>query len=310
MKVAATSTGSTLDDDVEARFGRCAYFLVVDMETMHCEPMENPNIALGGGAGIQSAQLLSEKGVTTVLTGNCGPNAFEVFGRAGIEVIVGIRGPVRNAVEQFRRGAFSSALRPDIASHFGLTASSSNATPRGQSTTSPLGQRGGTGFGTGGGRGVGRGLKGGRSMGKGRGCGGGMGKGMGRGMGRGLGMSMGAGFETTNWPPGYQAAFPSGSDPDPAQRKASLHDQVRILEEQKHQIEQRINELETGHRSVAVVVSENCIGCGICMDACSAGAIHVKEKAGVNEDLCIGCAACVPACPNEAIIMAQKEFRK
>ena len=76
MKIAVTSTGPTLDDSVEARFGRCAYFLVVDTDTMQCEPIENPNIALGGGAGIQSAQLMSEKGVTTVLTGHCGPNAF------------------------------------------------------------------------------------------------------------------------------------------------------------------------------------------------------------------------------------------
>ena len=59
MKIAVTSTGPTLDDDVEARFGRCQYFLIVDSETMQTEAIENPNIALGGGAGIQSAQLMS-----------------------------------------------------------------------------------------------------------------------------------------------------------------------------------------------------------------------------------------------------------
>ena len=67
MKIAVTSTGSTLDDQVEARFGRCAYFLIIDTESMQFETMENPNIALGGGAGIQSAQLMSEKGVKTVI---------------------------------------------------------------------------------------------------------------------------------------------------------------------------------------------------------------------------------------------------
>jgi len=106
MKIAVTSTGPSLDDNVEARFGRCAYFLIIDTDTMQYEAIENPNIALGGGAGIQSAQLMSQKGVTTVLTGNCGPNAFNVFGQAQIQVIVGVSGQVRSAVEQFKAGVF------------------------------------------------------------------------------------------------------------------------------------------------------------------------------------------------------------
>ena len=137
MKIGITSTGPTLDDNVEARFGRCAYFLIVDTDTMQFETVENPNIALGGGAGIQSAQLMSEKGVTAVLTGNCGPNAFNVFGQAGIRVIVGVSGHARNAVEQFKAGVFSSASRPNVASHFGM---------------------GGGGSGMGRGRGMGRGM--------------------------------------------------------------------------------------------------------------------------------------------------------
>lgn len=52
MKIAVTATGPSLDSQVEARFGRCAYFLIIDTETMLFEGIENPNIALGGGAGI------------------------------------------------------------------------------------------------------------------------------------------------------------------------------------------------------------------------------------------------------------------
>ncbi len=297
MNIAVTSTGPTLNDSVEARFGRCPYFLIIDTDTLRCEPIENPNTALGGGAGIQSAQLMSEKGVTTVLTGNCGPNAFNVFGQAGIQVIVGVSGPVRNAVEQFKEGAFSSAGKPNVASHFGVTPSPANSAPRGPSTTGPLGQGGGMGFGMGGGRG----------MGKGMGRGGGMGKGMGRGMGRGQGMGGGGGFGMSNLPAGYQVDSPSAPAPDPVPTKAFLQDQARILEEQRRQIEQRISELEKGHRSIAVVDTETCTGCGMCMNACPAGAIEVKEKAAINKNLCTGCAACVSACPNEAITMAQKE---
>ena len=109
MKVAVTSTGSTLEDHVEARFGRSPYFLIVDTETMDCQAMGNPNAALGGGAGIQSARMMADKGVGHVLTGHCGPNAFRVFGQVGVSVIVGVTGCVREAVERFKAGEFVSA---------------------------------------------------------------------------------------------------------------------------------------------------------------------------------------------------------
>jgi len=152
-KIAVSSTGPTLDDTVEPRFGRCAYFLIIDPDSMDFEPIENPNIALGGGAGIQSAQLMANKGVSVVLTGNCGPNAFRTFGAAGVEVITGISGQVRQAVEEFKAGDVPAASAAGAQSPVGM------------------------------GRGMGGGA--------GRGMGGGMGRGMGGGMGRGRGMAPG-----------------------------------------------------------------------------------------------------------------------
>jgi predicted Fe-Mo cluster-binding NifX family protein len=153
MKIAITASGPTLDDQVEVRFGRAPYYLFVDSETMEYEAVQNPNVAAGGGAGIQSAQLMSDHGVKAVLTGNCGPNAFQVFGAAGIEVIIGVTGIARQVVEQFKSGSFSAAARPNVESHFGM----------------------GGGMGKGGGRGIGKG--------SGMGMGGGSGTGAGRGMG-------------------------------------------------------------------------------------------------------------------------------
>ena len=120
MKIAVTSTGPTLDDMVEARFGRCPYFLIIDPDTMEFEAINNSNIALGGGAGIQSAQLMASKGVSAVLTGNCGPNAFQVFGAANVQVITGVSGQVRQAVEQYKSGKLSSSASPNVESHFGM----------------------------------------------------------------------------------------------------------------------------------------------------------------------------------------------
>ena len=121
MKIAVTSTGPSLDDKVDARFGRSPYFLIVDTETNEFEAMENPNIALGGGAGIQSAQLMAEHDVKVVLTGNCGPNAFRTFSAAGIRVIVGVNGIIRKAVERYNAGHYSTASSPSVGSHFGMS---------------------------------------------------------------------------------------------------------------------------------------------------------------------------------------------
>ncbi len=57
MKIAITSTGPTLDDPVDPRFGRCAYFVIVKTNDMSFEAFDNESIALGGGAGIQAAQF-------------------------------------------------------------------------------------------------------------------------------------------------------------------------------------------------------------------------------------------------------------
>jgi predicted Fe-Mo cluster-binding NifX family protein len=73
-----------------------------------------------GGAGPQSAQLMANKGVSVVLTGNCGLNAFQTFGAAGIEVITGVSGQVRQAVSQFKSGKLANAAMSRLQIHFGM----------------------------------------------------------------------------------------------------------------------------------------------------------------------------------------------
>ena len=121
MKIAVTAKGKTIDGQVDPRFGRCPYFLIVETETMDVEPIDNPNLSAGGGAGIQSAQLMAEHDVKVVLTGNCGPNAYRTLNAADIEVIVGAGGSVRQAVEQFKSGTLNSAQKPNVDSHFGMS---------------------------------------------------------------------------------------------------------------------------------------------------------------------------------------------
>ena len=69
-------------------------------------------MALGQGAGIQSAQLMAERGVTAVLTGNCGPNAHKTLSAVGISVIVGCAGGVKDVIEQFKAGKLNPVSEP------------------------------------------------------------------------------------------------------------------------------------------------------------------------------------------------------
>lgn len=118
MKIAVSSTGQTLESAVELRFGRCPYFLVVNPATMEFEALSNANAQSGGGAGIQSAQIIADKGASVVLTGSCGPNALQVLKKAGIHVVTGVSGSVSQVVQQFTAGSLKSAPSVKTSSRF------------------------------------------------------------------------------------------------------------------------------------------------------------------------------------------------
>ena len=120
MKVAVTSAGRNLDAQVDPRFGRCKYFMFIQLDEMSFEAVENPSVGLGGGAGVQSAQMVAGNGAEVVITGNCGPNAFATLKAAGISVVVGASGTVREAAEKFKNGELSPAGDANVQSHFGM----------------------------------------------------------------------------------------------------------------------------------------------------------------------------------------------
>ena len=119
MKIAVSSTGKTIDSAIDPRFGRCAYFVIVETEDMRFEVFDNQNVALGGGAGIQSAQFIASKGAGAVITGNCGPNAMRTLSAAGINVVVGQTGTVREAAEGFKRGKLDPSSDANVEAHYG-----------------------------------------------------------------------------------------------------------------------------------------------------------------------------------------------
>ena len=119
MKIAISATGPDLDAEVDPRFGRCQYFVIVDPDTMQFESVENSSAMASGGAGIAAAQTVVNKGVEAVLTGNCGPNAYQVLSPAGIEVITGVSGKVRDAVQSYKSGNLKGSTQPNVPGHFG-----------------------------------------------------------------------------------------------------------------------------------------------------------------------------------------------
>ena len=102
MKIAVSTDAPSMDAAVDARFGRCAYFLIIDTDDMSFQAVENTNSMLANGAGIQSAQLVAEKGARYILTGKCGPNAQQALSAAGIVIIDNCSGTVRNEVKRFK----------------------------------------------------------------------------------------------------------------------------------------------------------------------------------------------------------------
>jgi predicted Fe-Mo cluster-binding NifX family protein len=119
MKVAVTSSGKTLDSPVDPRFGRAAYFLIVDTDTLEFEVVDNAdNINAFKGAGIQAAVAVSNKGAEVLLTGYCGPNAFRTLTAANIKVANDASGTVREAVAAFKEGKLPFASSPNVDGHW------------------------------------------------------------------------------------------------------------------------------------------------------------------------------------------------
>jgi predicted Fe-Mo cluster-binding NifX family protein len=119
MKIAVSASGPDLEGLVDPRFGRAPYFLIVNPDTMEFEVVENrTNLQAVQGAGIQAATLVARHQPAAVLTGHCGPKAYDTLAAAGIPVILGVEGSVREAVQQYQQGNLQAASAPDVVGHW------------------------------------------------------------------------------------------------------------------------------------------------------------------------------------------------
>lgn len=170
MKICVTAGASGLDAPMDPRFGRCPFFVVVDLDSMSEDSIPNSNATASSGAGIQAAQEIAKQGVSALVTGNIGPNAMQTLSAAKIDVYLHQSGgSVRDVVKKFQSGELTKISSASVPVHAGMG--------QGQG---PMGKGRGRGSG-GGGRSAGAGTGSGQGMGSGSGIGGGRGQGAGRG---------------------------------------------------------------------------------------------------------------------------------
>ncbi len=117
MKIAVSASEKNIESEIDQRFGRCNYFVIVDSETMEFEALDNTGMTASGGAGAAAGQEMAKRGVEAVLTGNCGPNALAVLNAAGIKVATGMSGKIKDAVMAYVKGEIKENPGPNVSSH-------------------------------------------------------------------------------------------------------------------------------------------------------------------------------------------------
>jgi predicted Fe-Mo cluster-binding NifX family protein len=120
MRICVTAQDGNLESKVDPRFGRCTYFIFVDADTMEFDAVKNDQAQAMGGAGVQAGQSVVDNNAEVLLTGNIGPNAYRTLEAGNVEIITGVEGTVREAIERYKREELESSGGPSVDTHFGV----------------------------------------------------------------------------------------------------------------------------------------------------------------------------------------------
>jgi predicted Fe-Mo cluster-binding NifX family protein len=113
MKIVLTTTAPDITAEIDPRFGRGAYLLVIDTDTNEWKAHTNPGISASGGAGIEAAQFVADHGAKAVISGDFGPNAVKALQAGRIEMYVyGTCQTAQEAIEHFKAGQLQQIGTP------------------------------------------------------------------------------------------------------------------------------------------------------------------------------------------------------
>ncbi len=119
MKVAICIRDEATEPMMDDRFGRAAFFLMVDTADDGEEIVANPSLSLGGGAGVRTVEFLSEQDTEAVVAENVGPNAARALQAAGIRVFRPRHRTARENLAALSAGELTEAAGPTVDSHYG-----------------------------------------------------------------------------------------------------------------------------------------------------------------------------------------------
>lgn len=119
MRVAITSTGSSVDSAFDNRFGRASYFIIFDSETDRYEVLDNvQNYQAAQGAGIQAAQTIASARVSALITGHLGPKASRTLAAASVKVFQSDAKTVEEAWKLYKHDALRPLNQADVEGHW------------------------------------------------------------------------------------------------------------------------------------------------------------------------------------------------
>jgi len=119
MKIAVSSTGKDMESPIDPRFGRARQFILFDPDRGAFEVIDNSvNLNAAQGAGIQTAQRIADSGASVLISGNCGPKAFQVLSAAGVKVYTCEAKNVMEALALYNAGKLTEISSANVEGHW------------------------------------------------------------------------------------------------------------------------------------------------------------------------------------------------